>query len=242
MKSKNYPDVCLLGGRVVGVDLTSCEFISQLISGAKKDLEENKFDMALEKYYKVSQAIYHLQRLGSTKPRYGLSRLHAEIYYSMGLVCDLQSRWEAAMGHFKDALAVYRKCRDEASAGTGDESSMRLPIVFRMIEISTRAAEIQMKRKRYQGALLLLNAALETLKSNFPRNVLHKEAVLMMMKKRIKENLAEATCRKEEFNREKTKELEGEAMLSYMNDEEEDHATDNVCVSPWTSLCPSSEI
>jgi hypothetical protein len=99
-----------------------------------------------------------------------------------------------------------------------------------------------MKRKRYQGALLLLNAALETLKSNFPRNVLHKEAVLMMMKKRIKENLAEATCRKEEFNREKTKELEGEAMLSYMNDEEEDHATDNVCVSPWTSLCPSSEI
>jgi hypothetical protein len=93
MKPKNYPDVCLLGGKVVGVDLTSCEFISQLTSDAKKNLEENKLDEANEKYSKVSQAILHLQRLGSAKSRYGLSRLHAEIYYSMGLVCDLQSKW-----------------------------------------------------------------------------------------------------------------------------------------------------
>jgi tetratricopeptide (TPR) repeat protein len=241
MKPKNYPDVCLLGGKVVGVDLTSCEFISQLTSDAKKNLEENKLDEANEKYSKVSQAILHLQRLGSAKSRYGLSRLHAEIYYSMGLVCDLQSKWEAAMGHFKDSLAVYKECRDEASVVAGDESSMRLPIVVRMIEISTRAAEVQMKRKRYQGAQLLLNAALKTLNSNFPRNVVQKETVLLMLKKRIKDNLAEANSRKEESNREKTKELEGEAILSFMYNEEDDHGTANACVSPWAALCASSE-
>jgi tetratricopeptide (TPR) repeat protein len=242
MKTKQYPDVCLLGGRVVGVDLSSCDFINQLITGAKKNLEEEKFDEAHEKYSKVSQAIHHLQRLGSAKSRYGLSRLHAEIYYSMGLICDLQSKWEAAMSHIKDSLSIYRECRDKASVVMREESSMRLPIVVRMVEISTRAAEVQMKLKRYQSAQLLLNVALKTLNDNFPRHVIQKEAVLLQLKKRIKDNLSHASSRKEESNREKTKELEGEAILSYMNEEEEeDRSTTNVCISPWTSLCALSD-
>jgi len=134
MKSKKTSDLTLISGKIVGVDLSSCTFVTQLLAEASDDLGKEQFDLALDKYTKISQVLFNL-RLGCSdaKTNLSLSKFHAESFLCMGLICELQSKYEDAMRHLKDSLKLYQECRNRC------QRSMRRSITVRMILILTRA-------------------------------------------------------------------------------------------------------
>ena len=156
--------------------------------------------------------------------------LHAETCFRMGLICEAQDNLEPAIDHYCECLKIFQSCRTHATLlGRNKE---RLQLTVKMVQVLTRAGEVQMKRKQWTFALDLLRCALNSLKT-CPLEAKNED--LLILRNRVLTNMN--VIRKEADNAppRNDSEGEGEAIFSYMYEKVD--CTLNFIVTPclWMS-------